>query len=596
MLHDMGLSLILHDGGWRFVEQGYRDVARLSVIRIVLFTVAVAAATCLAVYLFIGRRKNDYAVMRAMGTTKRRAGESLVYPLMATALVSVLLGSGAAYLQTLRTIESSNVFVALEQHAVDTSIPASVIVGSVLGQLVITLGIALAMLRRIGNLPPLVLLCGAETAGGKRTKAVFEVLKRPEHARAGGHETSAALMSEAAVGYMAHDTLRRGHAMEAAADVRSPERREEFLTQARFALRYIRKHIRRSVVKSAIAVALAALLCFAIGWISELRVSYASLLADTSSKVNFVGQIPPNLIQRLAFPTYVSGTYYEGLSNPVSLRFGGMAVESVVMTVTSDVDRYYGRNADITLADFAVYTESLTGSPIMESPGNVLILGRGIADTLGVGPGGTVAITPTGAEDRTFVYRIAGVAGDRNDMQVFAAISDEPMLFNPVEALEISLEDGGLAGDYHAYAREWLEGGVTTIVNSPASVENLRNALRLTEMLYPMAVVAALFIGGFLCCLAILQLSVEAAILRILGTTRGKTRVLLTGEQALLCITGLIAGMLAMLIYRGFAIGALSGQMNLFAALYFSMIIACGAVCSSLVTRRPPLELLQVRE
>ena len=158
--------------------------------------------------------------------------------------------------------------------------------------------------------------------------------------------------------------------------------------------------------------------------------------------------------------------------------------------------------------------------------------------------------------------------------------------------------DDSFVGEYRVYAREKIvesEEAVTLITNT-ASLENLKNAQRLTEMLYPMAIAAALLIGGFLCCLMILQSSKEAAIMRVLGTTKGKTRSILAAEQSLLSVAGLVAGACAALVYKGLSPGAIPGQIRLFAALYFAMILACGVACSALATRRPPLELLHVKE
>lgn len=163
LIWDMGLTLILNDGGWRYVEQGFMEVGRISVIKLMLFTAAVIAATCFTVYLFIGRRKKDYVIMRALGTSKLKAGKTLAIPLIASEAISVLIGSSAAYAYTMSTIARNNAFVAIEKYAVDTSIPAAVVICSALGHLLLTFAITLIILRRISFYQPLALLQGGDT-------------------------------------------------------------------------------------------------------------------------------------------------------------------------------------------------------------------------------------------------------------------------------------------------------------------------------------------------------------------------------------------------------------------------------------------------
>jgi hypothetical protein len=110
------------------------------------------------------------------------------------------------------------------------------------------------------------------------------------------------------------------------------------------------------------------------------------------------------------------------------------------------------------------------------------------------------------------------------------------------------------------------------------------------------AVTAALLIGGFLCCLVIVQSSKEAAIMRIQGTTKRKTRAILTLEQLLLSIAGLVIGAFGLLAYKGPELSVVAVQLGLFAGLYFAVILGSAVICSVLATRRNVLELLQTKE
>ena len=364
-----------------------------------------------------------------------------------------------------------------------------------------------------------------------------------------------------------------------------------------FVAQYISKHIRRSAVKSALAALLAALLFFAVGWISELKASYTDLLAQTANTAHFVGTIPLQLIYRLTIPGYISGKYYEGQSNSACIYYKGKESGAMTMTVTNDINRCYGKAVEITYD--GIHDESS-----MNYLGRVLVASRGFADMLGIEAGDSVAVIPEGINDKLFPFNVIGIIENEPDVLVYTpgaykpGDEDDSLLFKPIEELEVTLLDDSYVDEFRTSSRSEIGeiGENVTLVMNTANLENLKNAQRLTEMLYPMAIVAALLIGGFLCCLLILQSSKEAAIMRVLGTTKRKTRAMLAAEQTFLSLLGLIAGMLVVLAYKEFNPDAFPDQILLFAALYSVVILVCGVVCSSLATRRPPLELLQVKE
>ena len=162
LIEEMGLTLIFSDGGWLGIAEEFTMSRQLSLIRMSIFLLAVVVASCLGVYLFIGRRKKDYAIMRALGTPAKASAKALLFPLMAVAVTSIAVGGAAAWTYTARTIESNNALVLLQEFSVDKSVPAWVFACSLLGQLLLTLALALAMLRRIGQQSPLSLLQSAE--------------------------------------------------------------------------------------------------------------------------------------------------------------------------------------------------------------------------------------------------------------------------------------------------------------------------------------------------------------------------------------------------------------------------------------------------
>ncbi|MDR1589962.1 MAG: ABC transporter permease [Oscillospiraceae bacterium] len=167
---EMGLTLVFSDGGWTDIVDNFQSAKQLSLIRIVILAAAVAAATGFTVYLFIGRKKKEYAIMRALGTPRHTSARALTVPLMAVTALAVLVGSAVAWVYTVTTVAGGGTLAMLEERSANASIPATVAIGCILGEFALALLIAIVLLRRISALPPLLLLQdgGTGRAGGKR--------------------------------------------------------------------------------------------------------------------------------------------------------------------------------------------------------------------------------------------------------------------------------------------------------------------------------------------------------------------------------------------------------------------------------------------
>ena len=119
---------------------------------------------------------------------------------------------------------------------------------------------------------------------------------------------------------------------------------------------------------------------------------------------------------------------------------------------------------------------------------------------------------------------------------------------------------------------------------------------RLLEALYPMTAALAVLLGAVLPGLVIIQTAREASVLRALGTTKKRTRSILTLEQVLLCFVGLlIAGILIAAIHRT----ELAAMIRPFGLYLCSHLIACvigSLVFAVSVTKKNVLNLLQEKE
>ena len=119
----------------------------------------------------------------------------------------------------------------------------------------------------------------------------------------------------------------------------------------------------------------------------------------------------------------------------------------------------------------------------------------------------------------------------------------------------------------------------------------LGQILMLLELMFPVVVALAVLIGFGLSILLMLQNAVNAAIIRMLGASGHKARFILWLEQFILCTVGLVLG-LGVLFILGMGLTTVVVLAGLYLAGY-----ALGALVGAvMITRKPPLDLLQVRE
>ena len=117
--------------------------------------------------------------------------------------------------------------------------------------------------------------------------------------------------------------------------------------------------------------------------------------------------------------------------------------------------------------------------------------------------------------------------------------------------------------------------------------------LSLLRLLYPVAIVLSAIIGLGLSMLLMQQNAKTAAIMRVMGTSSKKARITLCSEQMIVVLLGLAIG-IAALIVLGWGFGFTS---SLFlAGVYFAGTAAGTIIGVIVVTNRPPLNLLQVKE
>lgn len=642
----MGLTLVFSDGGWTAIESGFKTAAQRAVIKFAVLASAVAVATGFVVYLFIGRKKKEYAIMRALGTPRNKSAWALILPLFTLVAAAVLVGSAAGWIYTVKTIAHNNTFAILKDYSVSTDVPIGVVLGCIFGEIAVTFVFALVLLRRIGKRSPLALLQGG---GGRQARkngsrlgknynvAAPDIENLGDEGNAGLLRRSAPRNDEGGAGRIKVSSLTDMRFV-GDSDFKTSKSSNSNHTRL-FAMRYIWRHIRRSTAKSTLVILLAALLFAAVAQFALMKQSSADLCARTVIKSNFVGGVALQDVQKISNSEFVKNPYYES-SNTFSFNpQNALMLEADNITriaFTNNIARYIAEEVDITYANG--YDVS-----VMNQLGSNIIVGKALAARYGINLGDDIILTRSGEistiideyvasykinhpdeiisrddiitkQQKVISGRIRQVSGKYKVVGVMSTASGkfEDEAFTPganssfeqtsritLDVAEFILSDNMRSDEYRKYGENFAKhsstGGIRFVMDT-SKLENLKNSQRILEMLFPIVLAAALLIGGFLCCLLLLHSVKDAAIMRVLGTTKRKTRVILAFEQVLLCLVGLVVGACGLFLYKGVGLSAISQSLYLFAALYFTVVLVAAATCSIIATRRNVLELLQTKE
>ena len=582
------LRLDFSDRGWLDVKDSFAMGAFTSLLTTALYIVGAALALFLAVYLYIGRNKKSYAIMRMLGVPGKAAGNAVVLPFAAVSVFAAPVGGIAGLYYAQRTAEKALLGMADSAPAgyvPSAELPLGVIIVCLISELLFVTLAAYIFLRSMKKTPPLELL----QEGTKQGTKAENRLDSPD---AQANTLVSAKLDLAKI---------------SAAGEWTPQRKYRAV---RHVSAYIWRHMRRGFGKTAVSLVLAVVLAAGIGTFVLARITYQDAFYEFGVKGNAANFAFSSVVDLSKSPLIKEFYCRESFS----ARVQGM--ESVIpMTVTSDLTRNLGKDCTVNYAqgyDLSAF----------EGTGQVCLVGKELAEKLGVSPGDEIGLMSdflhsmleTSEQGESAVdggyktYKVIGIA-ESDDVSVkggiFAGIrSDLQRLFSiefSVADCEFTLADNQRLDELDVLLAEkeseslMYSSSVTYSLDSGglANIERIRGLL---DSLFPIAVAAAVLIGLFGPLLVILQSAQEAAFLRILGVTKKRARCMLAIEQIVLCIAGivLVAGGLALYDPGRFASG-----IETFAVCFGLYLLGCvcGAVAASIqVTRHRLLELLQVKE
>ncbi len=594
LVEEMGLSYVFSDGGWSAVGQELMQARTIALVKLLVFGGAAVFALVLTVWLFIGRKKREFAICRALGMPKREASLMLYLPFLTLGSVAAVVGAIAARGFGLRQLEAAQAD-AMASIAMHTPAGPGLYVLGALGFLALLAALAwcgILLIRRRGIL---ALLSGN---GGRR------VIQTPQSASLtaplSGEPNAAAVIASPERG---GGPRSGGGVFPVLGGSRSRNWRGRFL----------RRLMGRNLGRSCLSLLLAALLAFAFGLVTVLRGIYAETYKNVEVKGVFSGGISYGRAQSIAESGFVRDPYYE-----CSLSNGMIEMETASLVLTNRLDRQVTEPVE--------WLEGWDEEKAMHSQEKVLVMYASHAERFGVELGDMVRLNEAdwwqhvinggldplrpGETDldrrdaRRPFFRVVGIIqSKRQDNTVFLPIEAHRSLMFMVSKFELdiaeyTLADYQQAAEFREYVREQLEQSWSAVqfTMDTSYADRIYKIHRLIESLYPLAVAAALLLGGVLPGLIVLHGSKEISILRALGVRARDCVILYTLSQVLCALAGLVLGAAMVLVILR---PELSGVVVPFALYVAAHLAACGlgsGVFAWLCARKRVLEQFQAKE
>ena len=382
-------------------------------------------------------------------------------------------------------------------------------------------------------------------------------------------------------------------------------------------IRYVFRHMLRGGGKTILAIFLALLLTAAVGRLDSLRRHYEALSRSVLVQGSVLGGMTLYRAESLAGAEEVKDYYLEEVVKGVEALLlkhedpldDRTSPEDITLVFSSDYSKVAGNEVE--------WLEGWNGETFQAANSRVCLMNRNLAENMDVGLGDRFHLAENGygyqIEMKNDVHdprEIIRIYKERRPATTIVGLVDvenlDDRMWLPIHAMRVYENDfPGIKVGYATYTlrdyrdiepfrARFLEEtskqqGNPSLNLDTAEADRIRKMANLLSTLYPIALGVALLLGGVLPGLMVLQNSRETAILRVLGMSRRKVCAMLTGEQVLLCILGLILGVAA-----AFFLGA--GWELTYPGLHLAVCLIGSIIFAWVSTGKDLLSLLQAKE
>ncbi len=597
---DLGISLRFSDGGWLNVKDSFELASQTSLLTAALYAAGGVLALLLAAYLYVGRNKEAYAIMRTLGVPAGKAASAAAFPFAALSAAAMPIGGAAGVLYTARTVSASLAGMAKSassDYTLDASIPAGAVLLCLILELALTTGAVLFFLHRMQKIPPLELIQGDARQAGAREKGARRKGARAENGRKGAELTPVPAAFDAARLQLADGTAeRRGYG------------------PLRHVSAYILRHMRRGGWKTAASLALTAVLAAGIGMFVLARLAYGDVYGKTEVEGRALIFSSSSILD-LEQSDLIKDIYFH---EEFDVRINGQD-DSVPMTFTNDMSRCVAGDYTVAYADGY-------GPSFLENSRALCLLGQDAAKEAGVRPGDRISLISdavyTSQEEhsqdegkfrsalalKSRQYTVVGIVSSENEAVekgIFAGLNYEAEAVYgqpfPISYCEFALADKGKLDELDSLlgqrkTSDWMYAPTANYYVDALPLNHAWRICGLLDALFPIAAAAVLAIGIFGTGLAVLQSAKEAALLRAFGTAKGRVWCMMAFGQALLCAAGILFAACGLAFYSP-GLFARSARPLAACCAWYLAGCSCGALAAAVhATRRRVLGLLQAKE
>ena len=574
-LDEMSIPYMWNDMGWSHIGRELMRARDLARVKLLIFAGAAVFALVLTIWLFIGRRKREYAIYRALGMPVRGASMQLYAPFLMLGAVAAVVGAVAARVFSLRQLAASSAEVVTAHTPAG---PVLYVLGA-LGFLLALAAFAWCGIRIIRRRTVLELLQG-ESGRKKKTAEEAEPVSLPT------------------------------------AETAPVTRSMGGSRSTRWGGRYLRRLLGRNLGRSALSLLLAALLVFAFGALTVLRGIYRELYQNVEVKPVITGGLDYKRAEKIAESGYVRDPYYEYVCQ-----------DAMVEMVNTEI--IFVNRMDRRVMLPILWAGGLDEVTVFSSDERYCVITQSFADSLGVGLGDKIRVNEANnwwnhlsnfgldplkpgetVMDRRDARRpfleVAGIIQtDVPDATTYIAVRNwqrYSFLYyeSPfgLDMAEYTLLDYHKATEFSDYAKELISHSekTTQLRMDTSYADQIYKIHRLIEELYPLAIAAALLLGGVLPGLIVLHSSKEISILRALGVRTRECVVLYTLAEVLCALAGLVLGVAMVLVVLHPELSSVIVPFAVYVAAHLAACAIGSGVFAWLCARKHVLAQLQAKE
>ena len=369
----------------------------------------------------------------------------------------------------------------------------------------------------------------------------------------------------------------------------------------------------RNLGRSLLSVLLALLLAFAFGVLTVLRGIYEELYQNVEVKADFTGGLSYAQAQKIARCGYVRDPYFEYVAQD-----GMIELESATIILTNRLDKRVNESVE--------WLEGWNADKAMNTDEKVLVMYSTHAARFGFRLGDRVRVNEAAwwtnltafgtdplkpgetslerRDSRRPFFQLVGIIQTENEQgTVFVPAEARMKLLFLVPKLNLDIAEYTL-NDYHQAAEfaEYARGEIDKETNAvrfhmdTSYADRIYKIHQLIETLYPLAIAAALFLGGVLPGLTVLHASRQISVLRALGAKVGKCVGIYTLAQVLCALFGLALGFLLVIVIQKPNFGTVVRPFGAYLSAHLADCAIGSGAFAWLCARKHVLAQLQAKE